>query len=343
MSDSYTVIIGEGTQEYSFSSTRTGWRPTINNQFNAGGNLDSSEETYEITGRLVGADAAATMTLWKELRAVAQRETEQRFRIYRNAVLEIDIHPSDVRRGPYVLSFDIAPTGGRFSNHVAFVLRVGMTTKGASQFSQNPDVMNLRREIEVEHYDDRLIRKSWRANADGPDAFNLVKSFKPPNVDGLRSIVTERLDDLGATAIYVYEPRRDIKVEETIVVPRGSGRPIVPVLVVPSSADGPENDPILFRGRKRPVELTLTGKITGPDVTAADVPELHYDEEYYDDTRSSYDEEARRVPGDRELFEINYREVYVFPDEVDIGSPDHSSHAGFEDKNEPGDGSIHSA
>lgn len=344
----YTVIIGEGTQQFTFSSTLTQFVPRISNQFNQIGTLDNSTEIYQLTGRLVGSGgdpAASTIALWKELRAVAQRGQAQRFRILRDTTPEIDLKPAEMVDGPYILDFTVLPTGGSFANHVAYTMLVSITPQGNTQFAPQPQVQGLQRIVEEEAIDNDVVRKEWRAVASGNDAESLVNSFRPSNVDPLRSIITRELDANRVQARYIWQPSEDDVVwSETVVVTPG-GRPKMPVLTQPEEGgDADTAFPTIFKGRVRPTTVVIDVKVTGQRDQLPVFPiTFHLDEDAFDEPRSPYDMEPQLVDKRRNVYQIRSRETYVFADPLDVGSLSHGDHEALvnpEAANAPGDGAI---
>jgi len=265
----YTIIIGEGSQEHSFQSARTQFTPRITNSWSEGNVLDKTTEGYVITGRLVGAGpdfAATTMALWKDLRVVVKRGQPQRFRIMRDSTAEVDLQPGAMISGPFVDDFAVVPTGASFSNHVAYTLLIrAVPQSGAGElFPSTPEVQNLRRSIEIETFNNEPVRKEWSAIGQGADAFDLVRSFRPTDVEPLREIVRKDLDTGVVQGRFIWVAADDPRLStvETIILVPG-GRPIVPLLLEP---DGEEEgfDPLLFKGRRRPAIVRVTGTRTGP-------------------------------------------------------------------------------
>ena len=170
----YTFRIGEGAQEFTFSSPRTQWTPGIDNTWNLAGFKDQEAETNLFEGLLRGADAEPTFDAWEELRQVAKRNSAQRLRVFIGTTLKLDLNPATTIAGPFIDFFRVDKTPGGFSNHVKFRLLVRAVTAGGGQFADNPEVSNVQRAIEVEDFNDRFQRKEWRATAGGDDALSLI-------------------------------------------------------------------------------------------------------------------------------------------------------------------------
>lgn len=340
---SYTIKINEGALEFSFDSPRTKFIPRIVNTWNDAGFLDSSEFVIRLSGMLRGTGGdpeADVMAKWLALKAVAERNTPQRIQIIRGSTVEIDLKPADMIDGPFIRGLETEDSGAAFANHVKFAMEIAATTAGAEQFASNPEVINLRRTIETETYNDELERKEWRATATGDDAFDLVTSFKPQGVEPLREILTREIDTNQASARYIFETKKgDLRVEESISV-EPAGRPINPILLIPNAA-GEGQEPILRRGRLRPATVTVRGTATSKDKSLL-VPANHFSSELFDATKSPHDVEARFIP-DTKLFQVTYTETYIFPAGTAIPTPDHGDHvSAFEPVEEPDDGLINS-
>ena len=334
----YIFIIGEGAEEFTFSSPRTKWTPGIDNTWNLLGFKDQEVETQLFEGLLRGADAEPTFDAWDEIRQVAKRNTAQRLRVFIDATLKLDLNPVDMIAGPFIDFFRADSTPGAFSNHVKFRLMVRAITAGGGQFSDNPQVSSVQRAIEVEDFNDRFQRKEWRATAGGDDALTLAESFRPDDVEPLRQIISRNLDANTVTVRYVHEAKSELSIVETIVITPG-GRPIREVNIQPGE-DGVALDPLLFRGRKRATKLVVIYRKSGINKSDMTIPDFHFDEDSLDETQSERDFEPR-FDDKTGIFEINSREVYLFRDIDDIGEPDHSDHTDVEEPDEePSDGDI---
>ena len=337
----YTIIINEGVNEFTFNSPRTSFTPSIRNRFNPAGFIDSSRFIMTITGTLRGTGAnpdADVMQQWQDIRAVAERNTVQRVRIVRNSTIEIDLNPVDFITGPFITSFDVDPTPASFANHIRFrmIVEADQFAAGVGQ-PEEPDTQNIRRSITEEFFNGELVRKEWTGSASGDGAFGLVVGFQPQDVDPLRSTITRNIDDNSATSRFSHIPHAHNRVEEKFLL-RCAGRPITPVLILPGLAEDGQ-DPILFRGRRRPAELTVEGRIVSTDETII-VPALHFAEENFDPTRSNQDLVPSLIDPVQRIFELRFREFYMFESDVDIPAPNHVDHVPFEEVEIPADGPI---
>lgn len=308
---------GSGGKELKFKITPLfDW--SRDQEFNLKGIREGAEISLPMRGWFEGTDPGDTMDQWLDLWDLADHSSPLTVEFILDGTTKKQFSSVDFRSGPYVRSLRTVPGDNNFDGAVEFELEIfGVVIGKRDQEGSTKSG----RTVQSDYFNDRLIRKIWRAQArGGTKAIETLRAMEPDIIKEMAGVKTEirQVDEDVFEAEWSVEvfqdPDRKIRTwtERYITTPAGGAIVELPVT-------GKAKQPNLIRGRFQAMKVVVEGEI---ESTKKDIPEpdLYLDEKWFD-PRQSIRHSASMLSDKAGIYRKSYKQVFVITENIQLPLP----------------------